>query len=145
MHPYLIELICGADMNMMLNHFCVFLYPNTPNFTRHKFLDLYFYLCFKENEINVNIPNFCPPVYMTCAPSWYIHEAQHHFSHQASLARQAFLITALHGARSKTGKNVYAKSSAICKINAPSATLVFPTIPLQYAKDQYEALSEGEI
>ena len=22
-----------------------------------------FYLFFKENEINVNIPNFCPPVY----------------------------------------------------------------------------------
>ena len=33
----MIELICGSDMNMMLNHFCVFLYPNTPNFTRHKF------------------------------------------------------------------------------------------------------------
>ena len=63
MHPYLIELICGSDMNMMLNNFCVFLYPNTPNFTRHKFLDLSVYLFFKENEINFNIPNFCPPVY----------------------------------------------------------------------------------
>ena len=31
------------------------------------------------------------------------------FSRQASLARQAFLKTALHGSRSKTGKNVYAK------------------------------------
>ena len=31
------------------------------------------------------------------------------FSRQASLARQAFLITALHGARYKTGKNAYAK------------------------------------
>ena len=48
---------------MMLNNFCVFLYPNTPNFTRHKFLDLSVYLFFKENEINFNIPNFCPPEY----------------------------------------------------------------------------------
>ena len=39
-----------------------FLYPNAPNFTRHKFLDLSFYF-FKEYEINVNIPNFCPPVF----------------------------------------------------------------------------------
>ena len=31
------------------------------------------------------------------------------FSHQASLAQQAFLITPLHGARYKTGKNAYAK------------------------------------
>ena len=31
------------------------------------------------------------------------------FSCQASLARQAFLITPLHGARFKTGKNAYAK------------------------------------
>ena len=31
------------------------------------------------------------------------------FSCQASLARQAFLITPLHGARYKTGKNAYAK------------------------------------
>ena len=66
MHPYLIELICGSDMNMMLKHFYVFLYPNTPNFTRHKFLDLSFYLLFfsKENKSNFNIPNFCPPVYI---------------------------------------------------------------------------------
>ena len=35
------------------------------------------------------------------------------FSRQASLARQAFLITPLHGARYKTGKNAYAKSSAM--------------------------------
>ena len=70
------------------------------------------------------------------------------FSRQASLARQAFLITTLHGARYKTGKNAYAKKKCyviICKINAPSATLLFPTIPLLYAKDQCEALSEGEI
>ena len=31
------------------------------------------------------------------------------FSRQASLTRQAFLITPLHGARYKTGKNAYAK------------------------------------
>ena len=31
------------------------------------------------------------------------------FSCQVSLARQAFLITPLHGARYKTGKNAYAK------------------------------------
>ena len=30
------------------------------------------------------------------------------FTRQASLARQAFLMTPLHGARSKTGKNAYA-------------------------------------
>ena len=27
------------------------------------FLDLFVYLFFNDNEINVNIPNFCPPVY----------------------------------------------------------------------------------
>ena len=47
MHPYLIELICGSDMNMMLNPFCVFLYLNTPNFTRHRFLDSSFHLFLK--------------------------------------------------------------------------------------------------
>ena len=42
----------------------MFLYPNTPNFTRHiKFLGLTLYLLFKENEIIFNIPNFCHPVY----------------------------------------------------------------------------------
>ena len=49
---------------------------------------------------------------------------------------------------SKTIKNAYTKEycyEIICKINAPFATLVFPTIPLQYAKDQWRALSEGEI
>ena len=31
------------------------------------FLDLFFYLFFNDNKINVNIPNFCPPVYVdTC-------------------------------------------------------------------------------
>ena len=70
------------------------------------------------------------------------------FSRQASLTRQAFLITPLHGACYKTGKNAYTKKKCyeiICKMNVPSATLIFPTIPLQYAKDQCEALSEGEI
>ena len=62
MHPYLIELICGSDMNMMKNNFCVFLYPNTPNFTKHEFLNSSFHLFFIENEINVNISNLCPPV-----------------------------------------------------------------------------------
>ena len=35
------------------------------------------------------------------------------FSRQASLARQAFLITPLHGARYKTGKTLTPKSSAM--------------------------------
>ena len=35
------------------------------------------------------------------------------FSRQASLTRQAFLITALHGARYKTGKTLTPKSSAM--------------------------------
>ena len=35
------------------------------------------------------------------------------FSRQASLARQAFLITPLHGARYKTGKKLKPKSSAV--------------------------------
>ena len=48
---------------MIRDNFCVFPLPNTSNFTRHKFLDLFLYLFFKDNEINVNIPNLCPPVY----------------------------------------------------------------------------------
>ena len=59
-HPNLFKLICGSDMDMIRNNFCLFLQPNT----KHKFLDLYFYLFFKDNEINANIPNFCPPVYI---------------------------------------------------------------------------------
>ena len=35
------------------------------------------------------------------------------FCRQASLTRQAFLLTALHGARSKTGKTLTQKSSAM--------------------------------
>ena len=38
---------------------------NTSNFTRHKFLVFVFNLFFKKYKINVNIPNFCPPVYLT--------------------------------------------------------------------------------
>ena len=47
---------------MMLNHFYVFPYPNTPNFIRHTFLDasLYLFSFFKGNEINFNIPNLWP-------------------------------------------------------------------------------------
>ena len=51
MHPYIFELTCGSDMDMMLNHFGVFLYPNTPNFTSHKFLDLTFYLSLKKTKL----------------------------------------------------------------------------------------------
>ena len=47
-------------MNTMLNHFVCFC---IPYFTIHKFLYLSFNLVFKRNEINVNSPNFCPPVY----------------------------------------------------------------------------------
>ena len=42
------------------------------NFTRHKFFDLFTYLFFKDNDINVNIPNFCPPVYLELY-SQYVH------------------------------------------------------------------------
>ena len=62
-HPNLYKLICGSHMNMIRNYFCMFLKPNTSKFTRHKILDLFFHLVFKDNEIIVNIPNFCPPVY----------------------------------------------------------------------------------
>ena len=40
--------------------------------TRHKFLDLICYLFFKDNEINVNIPNFCPPVYYSAFQTFYL-------------------------------------------------------------------------
>ena len=46
------------------------------------------------------------------------------FSHQVSLTRQAFLITPLHGSRSKTGKNITPKKYCyviICQINVPTA------------------------
>ena len=58
MHPYLNELIRGADMDMMLNHFCVFLYPNTPNFTRHK---IYIFICvFKKTKLMSIFQTFVP-------------------------------------------------------------------------------------
>ena len=50
-------LVCGSDM---LNHFCVFLYPNTPNFTRHKFLDLSFYLFLKKTKLISIFHTFVP-------------------------------------------------------------------------------------
>ena len=53
--------------------------------------------------IEGEVPKYCPP---NCA---IIVQADPIFSRQASLARQAFLITPLHGARLKTGKNAYAK------------------------------------
>ena len=62
--PNLFKLICGSDMDMILNLFFVFWEPNTSNFIRHMFLYLFFYLFFNDNEINVNILNFCPPVYI---------------------------------------------------------------------------------
>ena len=40
-HPNLFKLICGSDMDLIRNNFCVLLEPNTLHFTRHKFLDLY--------------------------------------------------------------------------------------------------------
>ena len=43
--------------------FAYFYNPNTSNFTRHKFLDLFLCLFFRDNEIYVDIPNFCPAVY----------------------------------------------------------------------------------
>ena len=45
-HPNLFNLICGSDMDMLPNNFCVFLQPNNSNFTRHTFLDLFFHLSF---------------------------------------------------------------------------------------------------
>ena len=45
--------------------------PNTSNFTRHMFLYLLFYLFFNDNKINVNIPNFCPLVYMKSQNEFY--------------------------------------------------------------------------
>ena len=56
-----------------------------------------------------------------------------YYGSQSIFSRRAFLITPLHGAHYKKGKNAYAKKLCyviICKINAPSATLVFSTIPL---------------
>ena len=63
-HPNLFEEICVSDMNMVHNHFLCFC-----NRILQTLLDISFYIylfiCFKDNRINVNIPNFCPPI-------WYI-------------------------------------------------------------------------
>ena len=70
-------LLDWTDMWIWYEHdaesFCVFLYPNTGNFTRHMFLHLSIYLFFKENDINFNIPTFCPPVYIhNVSLEWYV-------------------------------------------------------------------------
>ena len=44
-------MICGSDMNMILNHFCKFLSPNTPNLNKHNFLDLSSYLFLKTTNL----------------------------------------------------------------------------------------------
>ena len=44
-HPYLFKLICGSDIDMIRNNFCVFLLPKTSNFTRNMFLGT-FKICF---------------------------------------------------------------------------------------------------
>ena len=56
MDPYLIELICGSDTNKILNLFFVCLYPNTPNFTSHRYSHRYYpsldlkYFVFRSND-----------------------------------------------------------------------------------------------
>ena len=64
----------------------------------------------------------------------------HILSRQASLTRQAVLITSLHGSHSKTGKRLLQKSSAMKSYvklmrHLPVKRPVFPTVPLIYAKD----------
>ena len=59
---------------------------------------LHMYFCFQaENQVK-RILSFEVPAML---------------SRQASLARQAFLVTPLHGARCKTGKTLTPKSSAM--------------------------------
>ena len=36
-HPNLFKPICRSDMDMILNHFCMFVWPNTSNVTWHNF------------------------------------------------------------------------------------------------------------
>ena len=55
-HPNLFKLICGFEMDMIRNNFCVFYNPILQTLL-HMFLELFFYLFFKDNDINVNIPN----------------------------------------------------------------------------------------
>ena len=71
--------------------------------------DLFFFL--KQNMGRVNLYSdiaalSAPPAYNG---SWF----EIIFSRQASLARQTFLITPLHGARYKTVKTLTPKSSAM--------------------------------
>ena len=58
-HPNLFELICGNDMDMMLNHF-VFLLPNTSNCIRQKFIDLFFICFLKTAELMSIFQTFVP-------------------------------------------------------------------------------------
>ena len=57
----------------------------------------------------MNFPDFHEKIFPWYFPEFPDFQVSVIFSHQASLARQAFLITPLHGARYKTGKNAYAK------------------------------------
>ena len=34
-HPSLLKMICGSDLSTILNKFCKFVLPNTPNMNRH--------------------------------------------------------------------------------------------------------------
>ena len=63
--PNLFKLIFGSDMDMILNHF----FSCFDNPILQTLLDICFYIYFfifyfNDNKINVNIPNFCPPVYI---------------------------------------------------------------------------------
>ena len=66
MDPNLFKLICGSDMMDMIYSiiFSCFENPILQTLLDICFLYLLFYLFFNDNEINVNIPNFCPPVYI---------------------------------------------------------------------------------
>ena len=59
-HPNLFRLICGSDMDMIHNNFCISLTQNLEKIYIFRFIILF---VFKDNEINITIPNFCPPVY----------------------------------------------------------------------------------
>ena len=61
-----------------------------------------------KNKVNCTRTNFILTLFWRVVRdlhTLYIHVI---FSRQASLARQAFLIIPLHGARYNTGKNAYA-------------------------------------
>ena len=96
------KLIYGSDMDMYLYNAYIYTYiliqpffrvlrPKTSNFTRHKFLDLVTYQFFKDNEIYVNIPNFCPPVYqINCSgKSLSVRHNIIMFSNQSNVQRAA--------------------------------------------------------